>query len=146
MARPERFELPTSWFVARRSIQLSYGRMDKIKANPAGTVQDRTSPASGARILPHRLPITIPLAAFTRPVGRRYFPGSPGTDPGPGRGRQPQPKFCQIKHLGFGDGGGGRCPRSHASGGQRDYSSRRSSPFGPPQGGRYPRCSVVRAI
>ena len=26
MVRPERFELPTSWFVARRSIQLSYGR------------------------------------------------------------------------------------------------------------------------
>jgi hypothetical protein len=26
MARPERFELPASWFVARRSIQLSYGR------------------------------------------------------------------------------------------------------------------------
>ena len=24
MARPERFELPTFWFVARRSIQLSY--------------------------------------------------------------------------------------------------------------------------
>ena len=27
MARPERFELPTSWFVAMRSIQLSYGRV-----------------------------------------------------------------------------------------------------------------------
>ena len=27
MARPERFELPTAWFVARYSIQLSYGRM-----------------------------------------------------------------------------------------------------------------------
>jgi len=27
MARPERFELPTSWFVATRSIQLSYGRI-----------------------------------------------------------------------------------------------------------------------
>ncbi len=26
MVRPERFELPTCWFEARRSIQLSYGR------------------------------------------------------------------------------------------------------------------------
>ena len=26
VARPERFELPTAWFVARYSIQLSYGR------------------------------------------------------------------------------------------------------------------------
>ena len=26
MVRPERFELPTLWFVARCSIQLSYGR------------------------------------------------------------------------------------------------------------------------
>ena len=26
LVRPERFELPTSWFVAMRSIQLSYGR------------------------------------------------------------------------------------------------------------------------
>jgi hypothetical protein len=27
MARPERFELPTNWFEASYSIQLSYGRM-----------------------------------------------------------------------------------------------------------------------
>ena len=27
MVRPDRVELPTFWFVARRSIQLSYGRM-----------------------------------------------------------------------------------------------------------------------
>ncbi len=30
MARPERFELPTTWFEARYSIQLSYGRVFKI--------------------------------------------------------------------------------------------------------------------
>jgi hypothetical protein len=29
MVRPERFELPTLWFVARCSIQLSYGRSTK---------------------------------------------------------------------------------------------------------------------
>jgi hypothetical protein len=28
VARPERFELPTLWFEARCSIQLSYGRVD----------------------------------------------------------------------------------------------------------------------
>ena len=28
MARPERFELPTPWFEAKYSIQLSYGRLD----------------------------------------------------------------------------------------------------------------------
>ena len=27
MARPERFELPTNWFEASYSIQLSYGRL-----------------------------------------------------------------------------------------------------------------------
>ena len=30
MARPERFELPTLWFEARCSIQLSYGRVRSI--------------------------------------------------------------------------------------------------------------------
>jgi hypothetical protein len=37
MARPERFELPTFWFVARRSIQLSYGRV-KLSFLPASGV------------------------------------------------------------------------------------------------------------
>ena len=31
MARPERFELPTTKFVAWYSIQLSYGRMEMLK-------------------------------------------------------------------------------------------------------------------
>jgi hypothetical protein len=29
-ARPERFELPTTWFEARCSIQLSYGRKPSV--------------------------------------------------------------------------------------------------------------------
>ena len=36
LARPERFELPTPWFVAKYSIQLSYGRAVRL---PAGAVQ-----------------------------------------------------------------------------------------------------------
>ena len=30
MARPDRFERPTAWFVARYSIQLSYGRAQNL--------------------------------------------------------------------------------------------------------------------
>ncbi len=30
MVRPERFELPTLWFVAKYSIQLSYGRTQAV--------------------------------------------------------------------------------------------------------------------
>ena len=30
VARPERFERPTPWFVAKYSIQLSYGRAVKL--------------------------------------------------------------------------------------------------------------------
>ena len=38
MARPERFELPTSWFVAMRSIQLSYGRIRERRAIISATL------------------------------------------------------------------------------------------------------------
>ena len=51
MARPERFELPTNWFEASYSIQLSYGRVevelyrflcvaeDLIRSHPLGISQ-----------------------------------------------------------------------------------------------------------
>src|SRR5215468_2925014 len=44
LARPERFELPTSWFVARHSIQLSYGR---AATKASGRSNDR--PVFGGR-------------------------------------------------------------------------------------------------
>ena len=47
MVRPERFELPTAWFVARYSIQLSYGRI-RQKRNYA-------EPASLRQSLPARI-------------------------------------------------------------------------------------------
>ena len=43
MARPERLELPTLWFEARCSIQLSYGRAKTIisPASPYATLRAR---------------------------------------------------------------------------------------------------------
>ena len=41
MARPERFELPTNWFEASYSIQLSYGRV-KIVLYRVYTSRGRT--------------------------------------------------------------------------------------------------------
>ena len=46
MARPERFELPTAWFVARYSIQLSYGRGSLTTAR-ARIMRSRCAPCQG---------------------------------------------------------------------------------------------------
>ena len=59
MARPERFELPTPWFVAKYSIQLSYGRIAE-DANCGGERGIRTldgafephTPLAGERLQP----------------------------------------------------------------------------------------------
>ncbi len=51
MARPGGFEPPTAWFVARYSIQLSYGRADIIARN-GGEGGIRTLDTATNRILP----------------------------------------------------------------------------------------------
>ena len=45
MVRPERVELPTYWFVASRSIQLSYGRTQMVSSE----TMDRISGFFGRR-------------------------------------------------------------------------------------------------
>ena len=48
MARPERFELPTAWFVARYSIQLSYGRFVWCRAQ--GALLQGQRPSQGRKL------------------------------------------------------------------------------------------------
>jgi hypothetical protein len=56
VVRPERFELPTSWFVARRSIQLSYGRTCKPNTgNPERAELRMASKACCSSTSPARL-------------------------------------------------------------------------------------------
>ena len=60
MVRPRGFEPLTFWFVAKRSIQLSYGRT-------CTNVLDQITTTSSARAFPTRL---VPRHASPRP----YFP------------------------------------------------------------------------
>ena len=63
--RPDRFELPAFWFVARRSIQLSYGR--NTVSIPSLLADQRTKFALGA------IPISLlrsALVAAALPVGK----------------------------------------------------------------------------
>ena len=72
LARPERFELPTPWFVARYSIQLSYGRAAgnlwrDLRVSwgpgqcPVAAKAQRLAPGRrGGGILPQRVLFTTP--------------------------------------------------------------------------------------
>ena len=48
MVRAERFELPTFWFVARRSIQLSYARRRDPNRLPNGVKNSKLCAREGA--------------------------------------------------------------------------------------------------
>ena len=52
MARPGRFELPTPWFEAKYSIQLSYGRLFGLWLNRRGALR-LVSAIKGAEPTPH---------------------------------------------------------------------------------------------
>ena len=56
VVRPERFELPAFWFVARRSIQLSYGRTFIAKILPRIGMYEQNPRCTGRiGILPVRI-------------------------------------------------------------------------------------------
>ena len=70
MVRPERFELPTYWFVASRSIQLSYGRVIGFKQNHRQNIR-----VLRAAQLPHfrqQAPAAEPVARQSMAILRRY--------------------------------------------------------------------------
>ena len=76
MVRPERFELPTSWFVARRSIQLSYGRKRKNVAEREGLLRASMHSALQAikRSLSVHLLFKFVPTNLSNPRGFKYHP------------------------------------------------------------------------
>ena len=60
LVRPERFELPTNWFEASYSIQLSYGRMER------GLYRDVTQ---WSRLSSHRDWLSYWLSQYESPAG-----------------------------------------------------------------------------
>ncbi len=78
MVRPERFELPAFWFVARRSIQLSYGRPVYEKQLRYGCQSQFLREACAS-------PDRRDAASLVRQhycIGRLSFPLRESTDPG----------------------------------------------------------------
>src|ERR1019366_6826081 len=86
MVRPDRVELPTFWFVARRSIQLSYGRT-RWRANSFNVPSRAALCNHPNRALtcdrpgfPIPLLVTMPAISVTpRPPMRREIYGAPSS-------------------------------------------------------------------
>src|SRR3954466_14641702 len=83
MARPERFELPTPWFVARYSIQLSYGRAvlkggDHTRTNFGAAHKDIAFSFSHLQqVRDHRFHRKCSLRPSVRLDGIERCPGTP---------------------------------------------------------------------
>jgi len=56
LARPKRFELLTPWFVARYSIQLSYGRIKLVGPQKLMTLAETEGFEPSIRVLARMLP------------------------------------------------------------------------------------------
>jgi hypothetical protein len=95
MVRPERLELPTFWFVARRSIQLSYGRaMPKSYHNLFPALNATLSAATDICGHPTRKAIRAYSEALSRSVGALVDPRSSGTATPASPEREP--KGCAL--------------------------------------------------
>ena len=87
LARPERFELPTFWFVARHSIQLSYGRV--FTGNSTGGER-------GIRTLEGLLTLTPLAGVRLRPLGHLSVMQRAAKDSDPAAPRKAPPPELAI--------------------------------------------------
>jgi hypothetical protein len=71
VVRPDRFELPTFWFVARRSIQLSYGRL--TEANDSFTLPNTAGFAQPYFCAGRCRPPPPPQPAYDQNMVLRWF-------------------------------------------------------------------------
>jgi hypothetical protein len=101
MARPERVELPTFWFVARRSIQLSYGRILELHhSTSVATIPETTkSPQLGTIGTIQKLP--RPFSTVYCPAGECNGRSSPKKRVPPNRVSRP-PESPHRAALRFG--------------------------------------------